>query len=363
MHILFIHTIGKNKYGGGERWVIKAASGLAGRGHDVTVGGRGGSVLLAEAEKRGVKTHTFNILSNLSIYQAFRIARYIRKNKIDVVFTKGRDQLVSGLAARWGGASLVLKRSGLPPSGKSKKNMFLTRKFVDGIVTNTHSIEKIYHQMGFTEPGFVKVIYNGLEINKACEPYDFTSKFPGRTMVMCLGRLVASHKGYFFLLDAISEIKKQFPQLLFFIVGEGKDKQRLIDYAREKGVDEMVHFEGYVHDPSPYLKACDFFVHASLYEGMPNAAMEAMAYGKPVIMTRVNGAEELSNNGQFAYLIPPFDSSAIAEALKFAMGNPEDFKITGEKAKTFVRQKFGMETMVTQLQAFIEQRMQVKKNK
>lgn len=357
MKILFIHSIGKSKYGGGERWVIKAASGLKNRGHEVIVGGRGGSVLLNEAQKRGVKTQVFNIFSNLSIYMALRIARYIKQNNIDVVITKGRDQIVSGLAAKWAGNPLVLKRSGLPPRKKGKKNIFLTRRFIDGVITNTASIKEIYHFNGFTEPDFVKVIYNGLEINESCDPYDFKKNFSGRVMVLSLGRLVASHKGYFYLLDALAEIKKHHPELLFFIVGEGKDKQRLIEHARLLDVEDMVHFAGYAHDPSPFLKACDFFVHVSLYEGMPNAAMEAMAFGKPVILTRVNGAEELTENGKYAKLIPPANASAISQAVMELLQNKDSFTETGIKAQRFVKKMFGMEAMVDQLEDFIFERL------
>jgi glycosyltransferase involved in cell wall biosynthesis len=70
----------------------------------------------------------------------------------------------------------------------------------------------------------------------------------------------------------------------------------------------------------PYLKGCDLFVLPSLYEGMSNAAMEAMAYGKPVILTNVNGAGELVPDEGKGVLIPARDPQAIAAEVEAADG-------------------------------------------
>ncbi len=358
MNILFVHTIGKKKYGGGERWVVNAAGGMHDHGHDVILAGSKNSVLLEEARHRGVKTLNFSVYSDFNFFKAWRLSRIIRDNNIDVLICKGRELAVSGLAARWSGRNPVLiRRSGSPPPTRSLRLVLRTQWFVHGVITNTQTIQEIYHQNGFTEENFVKIIYNGLTLHDELPPYNFADKFPGKLVVLCIGRVVA-HKGYFFLIDAIPEILKKFPSLLFYVLGDGRDKERLEKYAREKGVADKIVFAGYIHQPIPYIKGCDFFLHPSLYEGMPNAPMEAMAYGKPVIMTRVNGAEELSNNGEYALLIPPSDSDAIANAVVHLMENRENQYNVAAKAQSFVRDKFGMKTMIRNLETYILDRKQ-----
>jgi glycosyltransferase involved in cell wall biosynthesis len=277
-----------------------------------------------------------------------------------VVICKGREIVIGALAARWGGKPLVLRRTGSPPSPNSKKIIWRTKKLVDGVITNTETIRKVYLDKGFTAPDFVKVIYNGMEFRDHLNSYDFKHEFPGKKMVLCIGRAVG-HKGYFYLIDALQEIKNSHPDAMLYIIGDGKDRLRLNAYAKSKGVDDMIHFAGYIHEPVPYILGCDLFLHPSLYEGMPNAPMEAMAYGKPVIMTRVNGADELSKNGELAVLIPPADSSAIANAVNNALNDIPALQDMASGAKKHVRENYSIAKMTDNLDKYIRQRLKLKK--
>lgn len=356
LRILFIRIIGRKKYGGGERWVVNAAAGLQGLGHHVIVAGKSNSMLLREAGSRGLQTLSFNIQWPFRWFQALWLARFLRKEKIGVVVCKSREFMVAGLAARWGGKPVVIRRAGSPPRGNSLKMKLRARWFADGIITNTATIKEVYDRLGFTEKDFVKVIYNGLRPDEQAPAFDFSEQFPGKTILLSVGRLV-KEKGYFYLVDALQELKEMNPELLCYVIGEGKDKQSLQQYAREKGVEHMIYLAGYVHNPAAYFKGCDLFVHPSLFEGMPNAPMEAMAYGKPVIMTRVDGAEELSQGGKFATLIPPADPQAIAQAVKQALHNRQQMEAIAREARSYVLEKFGMATMARNLEQYILDRL------
>ncbi len=355
MRILFVHTIGRKKYGGGERWVVNAAAGLKSKGHEVYIISKPNSIIVKKAEEKKLTTIPFNIVSNLSLYHAYMLSRFFRKKKIDVVISKGRDLAIAGLASKWGGNPLVIRRSGSPPRGRARKHVFLTRWLADGVITNTKTICDFYINKGFQVQDYVKVIYNGLKIYDNITAYDYKELFPGKTIVLCVGRLVAE-KGYFYLIDALPIIKEVFPDMLFFIIGEGKDKTKMVSYAKKKGVENMICFAGYIDQPVSYYKGCDFFVHPSLFEGMPNVAMEAMAYGKPVIMTSVNGAEELSDKGKYAWLIPPANPNALAKAIINAMQNKNKFLEMGKRAQQYVKNNFSMEKMTDSLEKFIIER-------
>ncbi len=352
MRILFIHTIGKKKYGGGERWVVRAAEGLKQAGHLVTVGGWKGSLLLKEAERCGLQTACFNIFSDISPWQALRIAWFIRKNNIDAVITKRRDLAVAGMGAKIAGCKNVLVRSGSPPQRSIAKHIFLMKNLSLGIITNTRSIQEFYHQRGLDKPGFVRVIYNGLQLHDDIPSYNFADRFPGRRIILSVGRVVHA-KGYFYLLDALALLKEQLKEIMVFVIGDGKDLSKLQKRALELGVSDMIWFEGYQPNPVPYIKGCELFLHPSLYEGMPNAPMEALAYGKPVIMTRVNGADELTGNGEYAQLIREADPSAIASAVMEFFSNPLPLKEKGLAAKEYVRKRFTKEVMIKEIEAFL----------
>ncbi len=360
MRILFVHTIGRKKYGGGERWVVNAASGLQQIGHHCIIAGKGNSIFFEKAMDQGLETFDINIFSDISIYHALKLSHFIKKHKIDVVISKRRDLAVAGLAARWGGRLPVIVRSGSPPQKSLRKHVFLISKLADGLVTNTKTIRDIYRANALPDDNFIKVIYNGMLIDDDVSAFDFFARHPGRSIVLCVGRLNAVQKGYIYLIDALQALKNDYPDLLVYILGDGKDSRMLENLANRKGVKEMIVFAGYVDQPAPYMKGCDVFLHPSLIEGMPNAAMEAMAYGKPVIMTNVNGAAELSLDGKLAQIIPPASHTAIAETLKKVLDKPKEFEPMARAAKKHVRSHYTFEIMIAALDDFISAKAKAK---
>jgi glycosyltransferase involved in cell wall biosynthesis len=360
MRILFVHSIGRKKFGGGEKWLITAAAGLRDNGHAVFVGGRPGSRLLKAASLNNLETVPFNILSDISIYHVFRIASFIRTHMIDVLITKGRDLAIAGIAARLGGSPLVLVRHGLPLQSSFKKHAFLINRLAHGVITNTSSIKELYELNGWVKKDFTKVIYNGTFTGNNIPSYNYSVRFPGKRIILTVGRL-AVQKGYYYLIDSIALLSRKHDDLMFVVLGEGKLYNKLIAYARKKGVSDRIHFEGFVDNVVPYLKGCDIFVLPSLYEGMSNAAMEAMAYSKPVILTNVNGARELIPDAGKGVLIPPCDPDAIAGAVELLMGDRELCNRLGEEARKHIMLNFPVSAMITNIQSYIDE-MIVKKN-
>jgi len=352
MRILFVHAIGKCKFGGGEKWVVAAAAGLKARGHDVVVGGRRNSCLLEAARAEGVKTVEFNILSDVSPFQVLRVARFMRRHQTDVVITRGTDLAITGMAAHLAGKPVVLVRHGLPLMNRIRKHLFLMRQFADGIITNTHSIRKRYESRNWVPEGFTKVVYNGAEVCEGLGGNGLSERFPGKKVVLAVGRL-ARQKGYCYLIDAISRVKETRTDLVLLILGSGKLHRSLRNHARKRGVEHMIHFEGFVRDVSPYLAGCDLFVLPSLYEGMPNAAMEAMAHGKPVIITDVNGAGELIPDPGKGLLIPPRCPESIADSMIRLLENPQLRHEMGREAQAHVAENFPVEAMVDEMETYL----------
>lgn len=361
MRILFVQSIGRKKYGGGEKWAVNAASGLQKKGHYVMMAGRKNGILLNEARQRNLPTYHISIYNDINLFQAYRLSRLIKKHNIDIIICKGRELVVSGLAARWAGNTLLIRRSGLPPSKKRKKLVRRTSKFVDGVVTNTNTIREVYQQRGFTGENFVKVIYNGFSPDDSIEAFDFSQTFPGKYIILSAGRL-EKRKGYYYLIEALAKIKNTHPQVLAFIMGEGKEKERLKAYAKKLNAEHMIHFAGYIHNVIPYIKGAHLFAHVSLSEGMPNAAMEALAFAKPLILTRVNGADELTGNGKYAELIPAKNATAIADSIKKIITKQKKYEQKATEAQKYVRNKFSMENMVNALEQYLLVKLSEKKN-
>ena len=90
----------------------------------------------------------------------------------------------------------------------------------------------------------------------------------------------------------------------------------------------------------------DVFVHTSDFEGMPNAVMEAMAMGLPVVASAVDGTCELIEEGVSGYLLPPGDVDAFAQRIRELMEDSDLAHQLGEKAHRDVLERFGMARMI-----------------
>jgi len=105
------------------------------------------------------------------------------------------------------------------------------------------------------------------------------------------------------------------PEVRLLLVGEGPSREGLEDAAQELGIVDRVHFLGFRDDVPRVLSALDCFVLPSLSEGLSIATLEAMAAGLPVVVTDSGGPSELVSDGESGLIVPPGDSSALAQAL------------------------------------------------
>jgi len=136
--------------------------------------------------------------------------------------------------------------------------------------------------------------------------------------MLTLGRLHRV-KGVDLLLDAIRLLKdKNSTMPILVIAGDGKEKSRLLQQVDTNNLGDCVTFVGQVSGAKKawLLANCGFLVQPSRSEGLPNAVLEAMAYGKPVLSTSVGGQAELISNGENGFLVEPENAQALAHGLK-----------------------------------------------
>jgi len=114
---------------------------------------------------------------------------------------------------------------------------------------------------------------------------------------------------------------------------------------------------GFTDNIYPYLKGCDLFVLASLFEGMPNVVMEAMAMQKAVIATDVNGARELMADGKTGLIVPPKQPDALAAAIEKIIDNHDILAEFGKSGYDRVIREFTMNAMGEKLEQYLHQKM------
>lgn len=132
-------------------------------------------------------------------------------------------------------------------------------------------------------------------------------------------------------------------QVQFYIIGEGKYRQSLIQHVNEKGLKNSVHVLGYIEDTAPYLEHCDIFTLVSGTEGFGIVLLEAMQFAKPCIAAINTGSEDVIRNHETGYLINPDDSFELLEKLCKLAENKELRLKMGQKGKEVLESTFTFE--------------------
>jgi len=222
----------------------------------------------------------------------------------------------------------------------------------DVIVSVSRALEKtIRDDLDIRDPDAISVIYNPLAANfeqLRNQPSEVTlindKQLP---LIVGVGRLVEA-KGFRILIRAVAKINPTHPVKLV-IAGQGADLDYLQSLATELGIREHVSFPGFVANPLPLMKQASVYVLSSYLEGMPNALLEAIASGTPVVATDCpTGPREVLDDGKIGALVPMGDVDAMANAIiEVLEGNTPRFD------RDQWLQQFELDTIVDQYMALM----------
>ena len=158
-------------------------------------------------------------------------------------------------------------------------------------------------------------------------------------VIATLGRL-HEQKGHGYLLAAAKQLVAQHPETLLLVAGYGPLREQLENTTRALGIEKHVRFLGYRTDVARILAAADIFALPSLWEGMSNALLEAMAAGKPVVATEIDGNVEQVVSGETGLLVPPADAESLAAALTELCADPALAEAMGKRGRERVASVF-----------------------
>ena len=181
------------------------------------------------------------------------------------------------------------------------------------------------------------IIPDGVDLGKF-HPVERRAE-PEEVRILAIGRLIP-RKGFDFLIRSLPEVVKNARRnFCVEIVGDGPMRDKLTRLTEQIGVTQNVVFAGTV----PYdqlaekYQQADVFVLSSLAEGMPLVVLEAMASGLPIISTRVQGMEDLVEEGVNGHLFPPADSLSLGQCLVGIINDGAGRVQMGQKSTNIVQ--------------------------
>ena len=165
-------------------------------------------------------------------------------------------------------------------------------------------------------------------------------------------RLMES-KGNRYLVEAASRVSAEMPEARFVVVGEGPLQSELEAQAESLGVRDRFFFKGFQRDVAGCFASFDVAVFPSLWEGTPLTVFECMAMGRPIVSTDVDGLREVLVHDDNAYVVPPRDAGALAEAMLRVARDEALRERLGAKAHE-VSREFGIQAFVDRMEQLYE---------
>ena len=157
---------------------------------------------------------------------------------------------------------------------------------------------------------------------------------------------LVERKGHKYIFKAMTKVKKQFPKARLLVIGQGSLEKDLKELAKSLDLKKEIIFLGFQKNIPAILKKLDVFVLYPLREGLGVASLEAGACSLPTVASKVGGLQEVVEDGQTGFLVPPKNPHALADKINFLLANPEMRITMGKKAKQRVETIFSVEKMV-----------------
>ena len=165
---------------------------------------------------------------------------------------------------------------------------------------------------------------------------------PTDVVIGAVGRL-EPQKRFDLLMSAVARLRDGRPNLQLLIAGDGSVADELRRTIDELSLQPICRLIGHCEDVPTFHHALDLFVQSSDYEGTPNAVLEAMALGTPIVATDVGGTAELVSHGVHGLIVAPGELAALANAIDAALGDIAGARARAEAARRRVEEELSFE--------------------
>lgn len=262
--------------------------------------------------------------SGRDLSAAWRLRRECRRLRPELVHTRNWGTIDGIVGARLAGVPAVVHSEHgrdaaiLPPH--RRWTLRALSPWLDAVVAVSEHLGRYLRKEVGIRGHKVSVIRNGVDSGRFKPVSDRKALRrsldlePEAPIVVAVGRLDPV-KNYPGLVAAFELVRRNAPNARLVIVGDGPERARIEREVARRGLADVVRLAGYRDNVEAWLAAADVFTHSSLFEGMTNAALEAMATGLPVVATRVGGLPEIVAEGVTGRLVPCADEHALARAI------------------------------------------------
>lgn len=330
-----------------------------------------GGELTGEIERMGVRVRSLDVQRGFAegrfLIRLVQVAHALRREGIHIVHGYlYAGNIIGPLAGLLGRVPvrLVSKRS--LDSYRSWAKLLACRlgnRLADRVTVNARAVGAFVEREEGCASGKIVVIPNGVDFSRFHSPNHGAKEalglLPHDRVVGTIGRLTWK-KAPDCLLAAAHMILQEEPDTRFLIVGDGPLRPHVERQAEELGIQARCIFTGTVSDVLPFLRASDVFVLSSVIEGMANALLEALACGKPAVVTDAGGNGEVVQDGRTGFVVPRNDPQRLAEATLRLLREPALAGQMGEAAMKDMEERYSLSHMVRSIESLYDELLRAK---
>lgn len=280
-----------------------------------------------------------------------RLKKVMKDRRPDIVHTFFFWSIIYGRLLKLSGTVKIIVENREDQGFNWGKHEYLllrwTNRLPDKIICVSEAVKQVVMDREGVEESRIEVVKNGIDLQRGSSGMQEATRrelgFDADHLVL---GMVANYnrpvKGVGNFLDAIPAVLSEIPKARFLFVGGGDEEHALRDKARTLGIDPYVVFAGYKKDMRRYYEIMDVSVLTSFSEGLSLTLLESMAYGIPVVATRVGGNPELVVDGETGYLVPVKNNPILADRIVKLLSNPDLRRSMGKEGRLRVERKFRM---------------------
>jgi glycosyltransferase involved in cell wall biosynthesis len=344
---------------GSVHQMFQAAAGLRERGHEVTIVSRPDDVMEEKARAADVAFAGLPMRNGFDVVSAWKLKRLFREAKPDVVHVhKGvAHSLALAAAFMQPVGAFIVNRGVSFPLDFWNRIKYRTRR-VDRVVTVCEQIKEVIVASGGLPREKVDVVYAGTDITlfdpAKWNPRTFRREKGIAGDAFLIAQVgVRTWKGWKELIDAVASILPKHPLAHLALIGcrDGREREEVRAYARERGIVDRVTPVEYRDDMPNVFASCDLVVDASWAgTGITGTIREAMAMRKPVIATDCGGNRELVSSAEVGWLIPAKDVPRLARSIAEVIDDELRRSRIAANARDQVVHGFSKELRITRLE-------------
>jgi sugar transferase (PEP-CTERM/EpsH1 system associated) len=350
-----VHALPSLDVGGLERNVINQIRLAPDFGQEVTVIclERPGT-LAAQAEALGARIICMDKSPGVRLGLILRLASVLKSLAPEVVHTHDVGTLFyTGPAARRAGVPLVVHTEHGRADYPRFRHRLLGRlagRFARPFYCLTEDMASWVTSHRIVPREKIRLIFNGIDTARFLEPSDPEATrrelgIPaGVPVIGTVGRL-NEIKRQDVLIRAFARVRERLIDAHLVLVGDGPMREPLGELAEELGLGGCVHFAGFRSHSAPYLKAMNVFALTSRSEGTPQAVLEALVVGLPVVASRVGGLPELIDHGRTGLLVEPGDEAELTDALLGLLSDLQRSRRLSEAGRLEVEARYDIRRM------------------